>query len=234
MKKLFLFSFFTILLCPLFAHSQAVARESDIQFWHETTVTIPIYKTKDSKGKETEKISVFFNGVLRFGGNISRLMDERAGFGIDFKVNKYLTLTPSYLYRTEQPAPGRHEQESRLRFAGTLEKKFAHFSIKDRNLVEYRLRRNVPNSTRYRNRFTFTVPILKEKKELFSIYASDEIYFDFRAKRWSRNEFSPGISKKFSKNLTMDFFYLLQTSIRSSTTPKRVSAFGINVKIKVD
>lgn len=230
MKKL-LFITFVTLAFSFTAFAQEPG-EGDIQFWHETTVTIPVYKTTDSKGKKSERVNLFFNGVLRFGGNLTQAVDERAGFGIEFKPNKWLTLTPSYLFRRDQPIVGRHGQENRLRFAVTLEKKFAKFTLKDRNLVERRFRRNVADSTRYRNRLGISIPVLKDKKEIFSFFVNDEVYYDFLAKHWTRNEFSPGISRKINKNLTTEFFYMLQTN--RSLPLKRINAFGVNLRIKLD
>lgn len=225
--------FFTILIGFFNIYSQTVPPpKSDVQFWNETQVIFPLLKKKDVKGKEFERILFFINGTLRFGRNISHFADERIGFGFDFKLNKNITFTPSYLYRADQPYKNKKEFETRLRFALTLEKKFEKFSIKDRNLIEYRMRNSRADSTRYRNKSNFTFPFIKNKKEVFSPFLADEIYYDFSEKEFTRNEFSAGISKKFNKNLTADFFYLLQKN--KGNVLSTINAFGINLKIKVD
>lgn len=204
----------------------------DVQFWNETSLTIPLFKTKDEKGKETERVSLFFNGVLRLGRNVSHLVDERIGFGFDFKINKYVSLSPSYLYVAAQPYRGRRDFESRFRFAVNLEKKFEKFSVRDRNLFEFSFKNSRSDSTRYRNKFQLNYPIKKDGKELFTPFAADEIYYDFQAKDLTRNDFSAGIAKQLNKNLSADFFYLLRNN--KGNVLKYVNVFGINLKFKID
>src|SRR5215203_1422276 len=204
----------------------------DIQLWHETSVTVPLLKTKDSKGKESDKLSMFFNGILRWGDNIKRSTDERIGFGFDYKVNPYLGLTASYLYAAAQPVPGRREHESRLRFMATLEKKFSKFTLRDRNMVEYRIRTPQVNSTRYRNRFQLSYPVIREGHELFTPYTTEEVFYDFHEHKWTRNELSAGISKKINKHLNTEFFYLLRNN--TGSTLKYVHVLGANLRFRVD
>jgi hypothetical protein len=221
--------FLSILPFPVFAQNLP---QNDTQFWNEITVSKPIIKDQDKKGKVFDRVSIFFNGTLRFGNKIKNLIDERIGFGFDLKINRFLTLTPSYLYRSFKATLNSREFESRLRFAATLEKKWKKFAIKDRNLIEYRLRNSRTDSTRYRNKFTFSYSVLKDDKELFAPFVADEPYYDFNAKRWTRNEFSAGITRKFTKNFSADFYYLYQKN--RSGTPRTVNAVGINLKLKLD
>lgn len=231
MRLFLLFSF--LIFCSFCVFSQTTPPRNDSQFWNDTQFTIPLKKEKDDKGKEFDRIALIVTTTLRTGRNWQHLVDERIGFGFDFKINKYLTLTPSYLYRADQPYVGKSERESRFRFAATLEKKFNKFSIKNRNLIEYRDRyRNVANSTRFRNKLSFYFPITKDKKEIFTPFVADEPYYDFLAKGWTRNEISVGISKKFNSNFTADFFYLYQRN--RGNTLKNVNVVGVYLKFRID
>jgi hypothetical protein len=230
--RLFLFLFLFIFI-SINAFSQTNPPRNDSQFWNDTQFTIPLKKELDEKGKEFDRIALIITSTLRGGRNWQHLIDERIGFGFDFKVNKYLTLTPSYLYRADQPYLGKSERESRFRFAATLEKKFSKFSIKNRNLIEYRDRyRNVANSTRYRNKTIFSIPVTKDKKELFTPFIADEPYYDFLAKGWTRNEISAGISKKFTSNFTAEVFYLYQRN--RGNILKNVNVVGVYLKFRIE
>jgi len=230
MKKPFILLFIVICLSPVL--SQTVTDNTDYQFWNETQLIFPLVKTEDDSGKTTDKLSVFLNGNLRVGRNIRHFVDERIGFGFNYRYNKYVSLTPSYIYIAQQPAAGVKQYESRLRFAVSLENSWRKFSVDDRNLVEYRFRNNSSDSVRYRNKLRFLYPIKKDKKELFVPFAANEIYYDFQAKTFSRNEFSVGLSRKLNTNITTDFFYLLRTN--KSDSPKQLNVFGVNLKIKID
>lgn len=232
MEKLFLL-LLTVFYCLSPVFSQTAANDdTDYQFWNETQLIFPLVKAENDSGKTTDKLSLFFNGNLRVGRNMRRLVDERIGFGFDYKLNKYVSFTPSYIYIAQQPAAGAKQYESRIRFAVNIGNGWRKFSVDDRNLVEYRFRNNGSDSVRYRNRLRFLYPIKKDKKELFVPFAANEVFYDFQAKTFSRNEFSVGLSRKLNSNTTADFFYLLRTNRIGS--PKRVNVFGVNLKIKID
>lgn len=232
MGKLFLL-LFTLCSCLSLALSQASeANNLDNQFWNETQLIFLLVKTEDNSGKTMDKLSFFLNGNLRVGRNIRHLVDERIGFGFDYKHNKYVSFTPSYLFIAQQPTPGRKQYESRLRFSVNLGNSWKKFSLDDRNLVEYRFRNNSADSVRYRNRLRFFYPIKKDKKKLLVPFVANEVFYDFQAKTFSRNELSFGISRTLNSNLSADFFYLLQKN--KSGSPKQLNVFGVNLKIKID
>jgi hypothetical protein len=231
MKKPLLLLLVSICLSPALAQTSETDN-LDNQFWNETQLVFPLVKKEDESGETIDKLSLFVNGNLRFGRNISRLTDRRIGFGFDYILNKYVSFTPSYIYIAQQSAAGAQEYESRLRFAANLENSWEKFSLDDRNLVEYRFRNNRSDSVRYRNRLRFRYPIKKDNKELFVPFAANEIYYDFQAKTFSRNEFSVGASRKLNSNITADFFYLLRRNKNDS--PKQLNVFGVNLTIEID
>ena len=218
-----------ILIFAFSALSQSILPERDSQFWIDTQITIPLKKSKD---KKIERISLIFYGSLRAGRNLQALIDERIGVGVEFRFNRFLTFTPNYIYRAAQPLPGKKEYESRLRFDVGLEKKFKHFSIKDRNRIEQRFRNSRVNSTRYRNKFQFTIPVKKDDKEIFAPFVATEPFYEFQLNRWTRNELTFGVAKKFNSNLTAEFFYLLQNN--RGNLLRNVNVAGVNLKFKID
>ncbi|MGI8640956.1 MAG: DUF2490 domain-containing protein [Pyrinomonadaceae bacterium] len=231
MKRFILPIFFAVISFSTVTFSQTRPIKSDFQIWNDTSVTFPLKKSKDKKGKDFDRMTVSINGTLRFGRNASRPVDERIGFGFNYRLNKYISFVPDYLYRGYQPFQGRKDFESRFRFAVVLENKWKYFSLNDRNQIEYRLRNSRQDSVRYRNRFRLNVPVTKDKKELFTPFVSDEPYYDFQAHHWTRNEFFAGIGKRFNKNFAADIFYLL---VNDKSFPKTVNGIGVNLRFKID
>lgn len=211
--------------------AQSTVPETDFQIWNETTFTLPVLKSTDAKGKSLDRLSLLLITSLRLGQNRLAPVDERIGGGFDLAINKSFNFSPTYLYIAGQPGRGRKEFEHRLRFDLTFGHKFKHFSIKDRNRVEYRMRHSRQNSVRYRNKFTLTVPVTRDGKELFAPFISNEPYYDFTAHQWSRNDLSPGISKKFNDRLAAEFFYVWRHN--RTGRPGDVHAVGVNLKIKL-
>lgn len=210
---------------------QSSVPETDFQVWNETTFSLPAIRSTDDKGKSFDRFTLLLITSLRLGQNRLAPVDERIGGGFDFVINKNFSFSPTYLYIAGQPGRGRKEFEHRVRFDLTFGHKFKNFSIKDRNRVEYRIRHNRQDSVRYRNKFTFSVPVNRDGKELFSPFISTEPYYDLTAEQWSRNDLSPGISKKFTDRLSADFFYIWRHN--RTGLPRDVHAVGVNLKIKL-
>ena len=173
--------------------------ETDVQQWNDVQIAAPVTKNID------------FNilGTIRIGRDISRAVDERIGVGFTVRAGKYLTFAPSYLHIGMQPFEGRKLWESRLSFATTLRFQAGKFRLSDRNQFERRYRHPGVPSTRYRNRFQVEHPFGSDKIKL-SLFASDEIFYDWGVDRWVRNRFAAGASKVFNSNLTLDVYYLRQ------------------------
>lgn len=220
-----------LLLCSA-AFAQDTIPENDFQVWNETTLAIPLIKEKDSKGKEVDKLTALIIGTLRFGQNRLAFVDERIGGGFDLRLNNNFSFSPTYLYIAGQPGRFRREFEHRIRFELSYEKKWKTFSIKDRNRVEYRIRNGRDDSVRYRNRIQLKIPVLRDGKEIFAPMVSNEVYYDFTAKQWSRNDVVAGISKKFNNNLTAEFFYGWRHN--TSGLPRNINIIGTNLRFRID
>lgn len=219
---------FSILIFVTASPAQTAPPVREMQSWNDIQLTVPLVKAKD---KKSDKVNLVFQGTLRFGDNLKRFSDERIGFGLEFKVKPFLSFLPSYLYRAAQPYGTKKEMEHRIRFEATLEKKFPKASLKSRSRIEYRVRGSMPDSTRFRNRFTLSVPVKQGKKELFAPFVADEPFYDFSKKTWTRNEFSAGISKKISSTLTVDVYYLYQRN--KTTILKEIHAIGTAFKFRI-
>lgn len=213
-----------IILIAISVKAQS-APERDTQFWNEMTVSIPIKNTGD-------KLSVFVSGGLRIGQNVRHFVDERIGAGFVYKFNNNVSYSSSYLYRSGQPFKNRKEYEHRIRFDLSLENKWKNFSLKDRNRFDYRILHSRSDAVRYRNQIQLKIPVKKDGKEIFAPFFADEVFYEFKVKKFTRNEISAGISKKFSKNFSADFYYQLRRNRGNSF--KYVNIGGINLKYTVD
>lgn len=221
-----------VLLAVSAAFGQSVVSDSDFQVWNETAFAFPVIKSKDKAGKEFDRLSMLVFGTLRLGQNRLFPVDTRLGAGFDYKINKYLNLTPTYLYRRGAPQRNRKEFERRIRFDLTVGNKWKKFSIKDRSRVEYRARNNSSDSVRYRNKFTFALPVKVKNKEIFSPFVAEEIYYDFSAKQFSSNEFTTGITRQINKNASAEIFYVRRDN--RSGQIRHINGVGVNLKFRID
>jgi hypothetical protein len=201
------------------AQSQSSVPQDDTQSWTDVQVIFPIH----------EKVDLGILSQFRIGRDISAFVDERAGVSLSFKLNKYLTFSPAYLYIATQPIRGLKAHENRLMFTGTVRWPVGRFTFIDRNQIERRLRRPI-NSTRYRNRLQIEHPV-KISGSVFQPYISDEVFYDWNLHAWVRNRFAVGVSKALTRWLTGELYYMRQNDGRSRPGDLHVIGSGLRIRL---
>lgn len=174
------------------------------QIWNETQVVKHI----------TEKRDLVIIGGLRIGQGLSRPVDERIGAGLAFKMKRYLTIQPTYVFVAYQPFPGREFTEHRAIFNATLKFRIDRFTLADRNLIERRIRPAGKDFTTYRNRLMVDHPA-KLGRLKFNPFISNEVWYTTQPIAsgnfgWSRNRFAVGILKQFSPKFYAEVMFLRQ------------------------
>lgn len=225
MKKLILIA---LLLLLIQVSGFAQTDDDDTQFWNETTVEFSLYKDQNQK----EKVNGVVIGNLRVTDNITDLSDKRIGFGLKIKATNNITITPSYLFRT-QTSSGSNRYEHRLRLDIVPKKSWKNLSIENRSRFEHRIKTSGrTDDTFYRNRTKLKFPVKSGDKTIFSPYISNDTYFDLQNVNVYRNDTLGGIERKINKNLTTEFFYQYRRNIQSGT--KNIHVIGVNLKFKVN
>jgi Protein of unknown function (DUF2490) len=228
MKK----SIVLVALCIVCLFSQTTfsqtSRKSEFQSWNEVQLILPLVRGKDSKGKSFDRITATFGGIKRIGRSNLDFLDNRYGVVFDFRVNKYLSLLTSVLYRKDELVKNRRNYETRLDFGLTLSKTIKKITFKDRNEFEHRFRNSRIDTNLYRNRLQISYPVKYKEKEIFSPFVSEEGYFELKSKTWVLNDFYAGITRKLTPKISLDLAY-----IRSDGKPVNVNGFSVGLKIKL-
>jgi hypothetical protein len=177
----------------------------DHQFWNE-------FQLVKHTGKKTDLVLI---GVLRIGRDWARPVDERVGVGYAFKLNKFLTVMPTYLHVEYQPYPTRVIHEERLVLNVTGKASLGKFTFTDRNLIERRVRPSVKDFTVYRNRLQIDHPA-HLGHFAFKPYVADEVWHSTQTGArgefgWFRNRISVGMIKQLTEHLSGDIFVLYQS-----------------------
>lgn len=201
-----------VFFAPARAQMVAAPRE-DNQIWTEYQLAVPL----DDK---TDFVAL---GVLRFGRDVSRPVNERVGAGISWKVGKYLTVFPFYLHVAAQPSSIRHSTEERVTLEATPKFPLGRFKFIDRNRVEFHFPSGSSLFTQYRNRPQIEHPMRIGKVE-FEGFIADEVFYDSDASAWIRNRFYLGISKKVNSHFSFEAFYVRQNDGHSR--PGDIHALG--------
>jgi len=205
------------------AAAQSAPPRDDRQFWNETQFIKPLVKDTD----------LVVMAVLRIGREWERPVDERVGAGVAFKVNRFLTITPTYLYVDQQPFAGLRISEHRAVLNVTGRFKIGELTITDRNLIEGRLRHASPDFVVYRNRLQLDHPARLGAFK-FNPFLADEVWYSTQPlptgrPGWFRNRISAGIIKQLSERFNAEFFYLYQHD--GVFRPGNVNAVGTLFRI---
>jgi hypothetical protein len=202
------------------ARAQTRVPKSDTQSWNDVQLTIPLNK----------KFDFLIQGTIRIGGNLTSAVDERWGFGFNYKVHKYVTLNELYFHREAKPPNGRQEHEDRLSFGATVRVPIGKFSLVDRNWFERRWRSPQVNSWRYRNRIQLEHPFTIRKAK-FTFFVSEEPFYDWSLHAWVRNRFGAGASHVFNKHFTGDLYLMRQNDGRSR--PGDINVIGTVLRFRM-
>lgn len=129
----------------------------------------------------------------------------------NFRINKYLTLTPSYIHVNMDLDNGSRLVENQLLAMATLSFPIAkNWTIADRNTYFYRFRNNLDDLSFYRNRLgvSHKTEILKKKASLF---LHDEVYLSLDSGQFTRNRVILGGDIKLLKWLTPQVMLMYQS-----------------------
>ncbi|MGH9947461.1 MAG: DUF2490 domain-containing protein, partial [Pyrinomonadaceae bacterium] len=219
-----------IYLCITSAAKAQTFDDHDFELRNDNTFVIPLLSST-SGSKKKDRLNLLIGQTNRIGCDGFYLNDERIGAGFDVILNKYLSFSPTYLYRASRSNRFRWDYEHRIRFDATVGKSWNRFGIKNRNRIERRIRNSRSDSTRYRNRTTVNFPISSHDKKVFDIYSSIEPFYDFNADQWTVYEFAAGLSRKFDSHISGEFFYFHRGNLQANQT--RIDAVGVNLKIRI-
>lgn len=129
----------------------------------------------------------------------------------NFKINKYLTLTPGYTFVNVKPEGGSTLIEHQILAMATVSVPIVkNWTIADRNMYFYRFRKRLEDLSFYRNRLGITHKTELLKKEL-SIYLHDEIFLNLDNGVLSRNRIILGGEIKLLKWLSPQLMYMYQS-----------------------
>jgi hypothetical protein len=199
-------------------------RPSVFQSWNEVQFIVPLVRSEDANGKTVNRVTAIFNGIGRFGRG--QLVDGRIGVELNFRVNKYVTLVGSALYRGDEVVRNVRHGETRLAAGATLSLLLRKFSIRDRNLIEHRVRIDRGDINVWRHRLQISHPVTQNGKTLFSPFLSEELFYDAHARRFNNNELFLGITRQLTKRSALDIAY-----IRNDTAPANVNGISLALKI---
>ena len=202
------------------APAQTRVPKADTESWNDIQLAIPLSK----------KVDFLVQGTLRISGNLTTAVDERWGFGFNYKAWKYFTLNELYFHREASSPHGRQEHEDRLSLGATVGFPLGKFTLSNRNLFERRWRQPQVDAWRYRNAILLEHPF-KIGKAKFTLAIGDEVFYDWSLQGWIRNRFAFGASHAFNKHFTLYVYGMRQNDGR--TRPGNINIVGTVMRFRL-
>ena len=156
-----------------------------------------------------------------YGFYIGEAKSPAAQFDATFRVTKFLSITPSYLYYSV-PASGLDElanrsrgfthgfDEHQFRIDGTLAHSIGKFEISDRNMYVRRFLSTNSEINRYRNRIAVAHP-LAVNGHIWKPFASYEAFYD-QGSGWTKNRVWAGVTVPLAKQASFQPAYMWEGS----------------------
>ncbi len=146
----------------------------------------------------------------------------------DVYRDKYLVLRAGYRYETSL-TNGSSSAENR----GILELTSRYMLpwqtvISDRNRGEFRFIQGQQFSTRYRNRLRLERDVQYGWLNC-TPYVYDEIFYDTRYDRWTRNQYALGVQFPVGLHVVLEPYYLRQSSSQSNQPHTNALGFKLNL-----
>lgn len=199
--------------------AQPQTSNEDVQLWPDMSVSLRL----------SPRVALQFFGTIRSGDKLTRRVSEQAGVAVNLRLNKYLTVVPSYRAIWSQPEETRNSFEHRY-FIDVIPRAplGKGFTVLDRNRAE---RRNINGqwAWRYRNRPQLE-RVIKFHEHQLTPYLAGEIFYDSRSKAWSRKQFWAGLRVPVNSHLTFDLHYSRNLDRRAQ--PGRWHVIGMMTRME--
>ena len=225
-----------LLLVTAFTRAAAAqTSDSTNEFWPEFDFYI----------KLNEKSRIFAMYTATRQENLGAYADGQTGVHIDFYAvpalrkrliqyadasrSKMLMIRVGYLYTRPRNDSGNSAEHMAI-FEPTGRAHLpAGWLLSDRNRVDFRWVEGVPKH-RYRNRLKIEKTYDIGRFQL-TPYAHAEVFYDFKARDWTRLRYSAGAEWNITKRIILEGYYLRQNSWGS--VPQFVNATGIALQFYI-
>jgi hypothetical protein len=142
--------------------------------------------------------------------------------------NKYLTLRAGYRYQASLTSGHSGSENRSIIEVNSRYRLPWQLVISDRNRGDFRFIKGQPFSTLYRNRLRLERDISHGWLNC-TPYVYDEIFYDTRYDRWTRNQYALGVQFPVGPYVVLEPYYLRQNSSRSN--PAHIDAFGFKLNL---
>lgn len=176
-------------------------------------------------GSITDDLAFKVKPEFRYNNDASTHHYSHFDIGLDWKVNKWFTLSPYYQYVNEEKNDT-WGVEYRPHLDGTFSFKLFDWSLSDRNKMEYRIKEDA-EFFRYANKLTIKTPKFTELE--LQPYVADEFFYDFNVDDWNKNTAFVGVDFKLIENFSGSVYYFVESNKKADVWTE-VSGIGTTLK----
>jgi hypothetical protein len=224
---------FFISLSFLCCHSTIAQQNKDAGMWATFSIQHAI----------TKKINVVVDQELRLKENFQRINLFYTNVGIDYKVNKFLKISPTYRAIQKKRLEGTYSYRHRLMLDVTTKKKIQKFTISERvryqaevqDLYTSKKGKLVEQFLRFKTDLKYSL------SDNVTPYVSCELRYQIRAPRgdgplydrgFHRIRNVIGVDYQINKKNSVNLYYLIQSEFNIST-PESIYIVGVAYSLTI-
>ena len=185
----------------------------------------------------SKKINLVIDEELRLKENYQRINLFYTNIGIDYKLNKFIKISPTYRSIQKKRLEGTYSYRHRLMLDVTLKKKFKKFTLSERIRYQAEVQDfNTSKKGKLAEQFLRLKTDLKYAvSDRITPYFSCELRYQIHAPRGDGPNYDRGFHRirnvlgveyELNKKNSVNLYYLYQTEFNIST-PETIYIFGI-------
>lgn len=191
----------------------------------------------------TKKINLVIDQEIRLKENYQRINLFYTNFGIDYKLNKFIKISPTYRTIQKKRLEGTYSFRHRLMLDVTLKKKFQKITLSER--VRYQIEVQdlyTSKKGKLAEQFLrFKTDLKYAFNEKLTPYISCEFRYQIKSPRGDGPQFDKGfrrirnvlgIEYQINKKNSVNLYYLIQSEYNIST-PESIYILGIAYSLTI-
>jgi hypothetical protein len=183
--------------------------------------------------KLSKKFELNLSQQFRFNYNVSELGRSATAVGFSYKLNRNFRFSTGYVYMLRRQEDETFKPRHRYFLAFHIRKKFGRWLLLYRNQTQAQIDQQDGEESgkaffNNRNRFMMRYSLTKRTEP----YASYEIFYPFdqsRKKGFNSERYAIGFSRKWSKKLNSDFYFMFRRELNAFNETERDFIYGFNL-----
>ena len=183
--------------------------------------------TQDVSFSVKEKVKLLLETESGFTNKMREYFYQHTEGGVEYAATSWLDLEFAYRHIWEREG-AKWETENRPHINAMVKWAWWMFDLSNRSRVEFRVRQNKDDVTRYRNETGIEWSVPGTNKRL-ALFITDDVFVDFDIGRINGNKLEAGVITKLAERINLEIFFIKE-SCKAEEKWQDVNGLGTKLK----